>query len=117
MTLLELVGLKESAELKSRITAALIITAYKVLGEDPTTENHGNRVPWAKGVLLDPDGAAAKWLWPVIASINMNTTPGGKLPVIKESAAAFATGNVLVGNDATDDAILAAVADLVDIVA
>lgn len=96
MTLLEAYNLRfTSSILKSKTTTAIAKKAVDVLNENVATENHVNRVIWAKDVLANSQQMAERILWSVIAD-----------PAI-----------VLVGEAATDVQILTAVTNVINVFA
>lgn len=54
------VALANDPRFRVRLKAALLAIAAQVLGEDPATANHPNRVVYANKVIAGPDTEAAK---------------------------------------------------------
>ncbi len=59
---------REGSALQDRITAAVAIAAVAINTEDAGTENHANRMLWAKGALESPRAIMKAMLPAVIAS-------------------------------------------------
>lgn len=96
-TLSELHTLGATNVLIDKITSAVAIQAEVVRLEDPATNNHDNRLKWARQVFTGPRAVAQQMLWAVLA----------------QNAAA----TVQQITDATDAAIKTAVANAVDVFA
>lgn len=91
----ELFDIRNDSSLRNRITTAVAIQAETIRKESPdSSKNYVNRLIWARQAFQNPEAKAAEMLWGVLA--------GNK---------ALAAGAV---KEATDDSILATVADLVD---
>ena len=97
MTLVDNFNLRASDSLRNRIVAACWIAAEGIRNEDAATENHANRLAWARRVFADPgDGPD---LLKVFRAVLMNST-------IRAA-----------GEAATDNDIQSAVNGLVDLFA
>jgi hypothetical protein len=66
-TYAELLTASENEVLKSKIRVGVFIAAEVVRTEAAGTTNHANRMLWAKSVYTDPDLAARRMLWAVLA--------------------------------------------------
>lgn len=84
------------ANLKNRITAAAAKTAYYIISaEAPETENHANRLIWAKTVLDNPESMANRMLWGVLQNGDIQTDPMNETTiqyVVDVLVNVFATG-------------------------
>lgn len=60
-TLSELQTLLNDPILRDKVRAAVVIAAKNVSFESAATENHANRLKWAKSALSDPNGWAEKF--------------------------------------------------------
>jgi hypothetical protein len=73
-SLLEIYALRFDTDLKNRVMAAIAKAAQDVINESDTTENHANRIIWARDSLTDAQTMAEKFMWAVVgnASIQNN---------------------------------------------
>lgn len=67
-TYTELYGLHNDTALKNRVLVACTIAAEVVMGEDPATTNHANRLLWAAFVLASPQVEATRMYWALLAA-------------------------------------------------
>jgi len=69
--------------LLAKCTAAVAKTAQAILSEPPQTQNHSNRLRWAKAALVDPSSEAKRMLWAVLGNptvqANGASTPDSDL--------------------------------------
>jgi hypothetical protein len=93
----ELFDLRNNTALLNRITSAVAVQANVIRQEDAGVSNHANRLVWAKRAFISPEAIAAEMLWGILAT-NAGVTSAQI-------------------TDATDAAILSAVAALVDVYA
>ena len=56
----ELYGLHNESALKNRVAVACIAAAEVIMSEDPTVENHANRLVWASSVFSNPQSEAIR---------------------------------------------------------
>lgn len=96
-TYAELYTIARAGGLHQRITAAVAIQADVIRQESGATSNHANRLIWAKQATADPEAMALRLVWAVLAANAGNTST--QL------------------NNASDAAVLSAVAAVVDIFA
>lgn len=96
-TYAELFDLKNNTPLKNRITSAIAVQAEIIRLENVATNNHANRLLWAKQAFASPEGKASDMIWGILASNRTLTTAQIQ--------------------NATDAAVLGAVAALVDVYA
>ena len=54
--------------IRKRIDVAVIVAAETIHAEDPLTENHANRLKWAKSVFTNPLGVAKQMMMAVLAA-------------------------------------------------
>ena len=98
-TLLEAYNLKiQNATLRNRITAACAKVAIDIVGENPATPDHAERLAWARVALADAEAMAAKIGWAVIADATILANPDGATDgqVIAAVSAAVAAYMLLV---------------------
>ena len=62
----ELFGILNNSELRNKITVAVGVAADTIWAEDAGTENHANRLLWAKAAYENPQRAAEQIMWSVI---------------------------------------------------
>lgn len=53
--------------LQRRVRVAVVVACDVIRLEAAGTTNHANRLVWAKATLADPDAAAEKMMWAVLA--------------------------------------------------
>lgn len=78
-TLLELNGLLDDPDLKSKVNGALLKAAVAVKFEDPGTTNHAARSELAGNMLTDPQGLSQRFMRYVVganASSSLSTIQG-----------------------------------------
>ena len=68
------VGSTESA-LRNKVKIAVIVAAEAIRNETPATDNHANRMLWAKDAFSNPEGKAQELLWALLAQ-NKDTQIG-----------------------------------------
>jgi len=66
-TYLELRSLFGDGQLKNRVEVACIVAAESIHTEDVGTENHANRVLWAKAALQSPNAIRERMLMALLA--------------------------------------------------
>jgi hypothetical protein len=93
----EIYSLSQDSSLMNRVASAIAVQSDVVRLELGTVDNHANRLLWAKQALTDPIAMSQRMIWAVIAANRVAT---------KDQILA-----------ATDTAILAAVAGVVDVFA
>lgn len=69
----DLLQAAENDDLNRRMRVAVVIAAETIRTESATTNNHANRLIWAKGVFAAPDATAKTMLMAVLAQ-NRNST-------------------------------------------
>jgi hypothetical protein len=67
-TYAELRNVFHDDELRHKLEVAVIVAADTIRTESPATENHANRLAWAKGAFGDPSSAAVEMLKALIAA-------------------------------------------------
>ena len=67
-TYTELFELRSASTLRNRVAVAMIVAAETIRGEAPATDNHANRLVWAKGVFQGSLGQADDMLAAVVAA-------------------------------------------------
>jgi hypothetical protein len=72
-TYAELLQASANDVLNAKIRVGVFIGAEAVRTEAPATTNHANRMKWAKAVFSDPDEAAKKMIWAVLAQNQAQT--------------------------------------------
>jgi hypothetical protein len=71
-TLAQVYGMQGDALLKNRTTAAIAKLAYYIVSTEPAnTENHANRLLWAKACLLTPEPEANRMLWAILQNTDV----------------------------------------------
>lgn len=63
----ELLTASQNDALNKKVRVAVFIAAEVVRTESVSTQNHANRLLWAKSVFSDPRAAAEKMIWAVLA--------------------------------------------------
>ena len=61
--------------LRKRVAVALVKAAVDVMNESPATEDHAQRMAWARRVVADPLGWAAKTIWKVLENATIQAAP------------------------------------------
>ena len=61
--------------LRKQTAVALHKAAVDVMNEDPATAEHSQRMAWARRVLDDPEGWAAKVIWKVMENAAIQAAP------------------------------------------
>jgi len=64
----ELYGLKNNSDLNNKVEVAISKSAYDISNEDPATDNHANRLIWAKEALGNPESKRQEMLWALLAA-------------------------------------------------
>jgi hypothetical protein len=72
-TLTEIQSLLNDPVLRDKVRAAVVVTSKNVNFESAATENHAERLAWAKSVFSDPNGMAEKVVRYVVAAHSANT--------------------------------------------
>ncbi len=87
-------------DLRNRIDVAIIVEAEAIRGEDAGTENHANRLAWAKAAFANPRGKSDEMLMALLAAnkdatVNAIQDAGDEALQAKVSAAVnvFADGS------------------------
>jgi len=68
----------EAHALRKQVAVALFQAAVAVVNEDPGTENHAQRLHWARGLLVANDGPvteAAVAVWKVLENATIQANP------------------------------------------
>jgi hypothetical protein len=78
--------------LRQRTQISIESSAHYIIGEDPSTPNHANRITWANAVFSDPEAITRAMMGAVVQD-----------PIIYEN-----------GNEATDAQIDQVIAPLID---
>lgn len=66
-TYAELLTASENPTLRNKVRVAVVIAAETVRTEAGSVTNHANRLVWAKGVFVDPNGTTDRMLWAILA--------------------------------------------------
>lgn len=61
--------------LRQKVAVGLYKAAIDVLNEAPETEDHSQRMAWARRVIADPLGWAAKAIWKVLENATIQADP------------------------------------------
>lgn len=69
----DLLGALTNDLLTRKVRWAVVMAAEAIRTEVNTTPNHANRLLWAKATYADPDAAAAKMIYPVLAQNAVQT--------------------------------------------
>lgn len=95
----EIVGGPQGDVLKSKIEVAMAVAAETIRNEDGATNNHANRLIWAKEALNNPGQKAREMLWALLAqnaASDVSTIVGASDAAIQINVDAavdiFATG-------------------------
>ncbi len=64
----DLFGLRFDTALKNKVTVACVIAAEAIREEDAGTDNHANRLVWAKATFERPGSIAQNMLWALLAA-------------------------------------------------
>jgi hypothetical protein len=98
-TYAELLQASANDVLNAKIRVGVFIGAEAVRTEAPATTNHANRMKWAKAVFSDPDEAAKKMIWAVLAqnqaqtlAVILNATDAQVQTAINAAIDVFADG-------------------------
>ncbi len=67
-TYTELYSLNNKSALKNRVTVACMIAAEAIMAELVSTDNHANRLLWAKAVFANRKAKAEPMFWAVLAA-------------------------------------------------
>jgi hypothetical protein len=96
----ELLVAARNTPLFDHVRVATVVAATDIMTEDPATDNHANRLLWAKQVFQNPDLAGTKMMYPVLAQnraapINsiINADDETVLAAVKNAINIFATGD------------------------
>ncbi len=74
-TLLQIYNLHaEGDELKARVAAAIADAAQDVLNELSATDNHENRLVWAKDSLVNAEASAERMFWGVLGNATIQSS-------------------------------------------
>lgn len=65
--------------LRRQVAVACHKAAVDILNEDPETANHSQRMAWARRVIADPEGWAAKAIWKVLENAVIQAAPTGAI--------------------------------------
>lgn len=63
----ELYLLTENTLLFQKVCSAVAVACDTIRTEDPATQNHDNRVLWAKRAITNVDGVARNFMWALLA--------------------------------------------------
>lgn len=69
----ELLQANGNTGLINKVRVAVVVAATNIMTEEDTTDNHANRMLWAKTVFSDPAAAGLKMMWPVLAQNRVLT--------------------------------------------
>lgn len=72
-TYTDLYNLFSDAELRNKITVAVIVATETVRNEAPATANHANRLLWAKEALTNPSAMGSNMYLAVLAQNKSST--------------------------------------------
>jgi len=64
--------------LRKQFSVAIHNCAVDILNEDPSTENHANRIQWAKKVTQEnnsPVLEAERWVWKLLENATIQSDP------------------------------------------
>ena len=61
--------------LRKQTAVALHKAAVDIINESPSTEDHSQRMSWARKVIADPEGWAAKAIWKVLENATIQAAP------------------------------------------
>ena len=61
--------------LRKQTAVALHKAAVDIINESPSTEEHSQRMSWARKVITDPEGWAAKAIWKVLENATIQAAP------------------------------------------
>ena len=61
--------------LRKQTAVALHKAAVDIINESPATEEHSQRMAWARRVIADPEGWAAKAIWKVLENVTIQAAP------------------------------------------
>jgi len=64
----DLYGLFNNSELRNKMRVAVVVAAETIRGEDAGTDNHANRLVWAKNAFQNPESAADAMLKALLAA-------------------------------------------------
>ena len=65
----------DTSSLRKQTAVALYQAAVDILNEDEATENHAQRVAWARRTIADPPAMAAKAIWKVLENATIAADP------------------------------------------
>jgi len=64
--------------LRQQVSVAMHKAAVDIINEDPATENHANRLGWARKCTENADGPtsmAARWIWKILENATIQASP------------------------------------------
>ena len=61
--------------LRKQTAVALHKAAIDIINESPATDDHSQRMSWARKVMADPEGWAAKAIWKVLENVTIQAAP------------------------------------------
>ena len=61
--------------LRQQVAVAIVKAAVDVINEATNTEDHSQRMAWARRALSDPTGWAAKSIWKVLENATIQSAP------------------------------------------
>ena len=98
-TYTELYELGYNAALRNKLTVACLVAAQAVMVEAGATENHANRLLWAKDTFSDPNGMGQKMLMAALAANSaltvaqiLGASDAALLATVQGAINVFATG-------------------------
>lgn len=68
----------EASTLRQKIAVAMFKAAVDIVNEDPSYDNHYNRLVWARKVLANnsaPVTEAERWIWRVLENTTIQADP------------------------------------------
>lgn len=72
-TYAEILTASENDALRNKVRVACVIAAETVRTEVGTTNNHADRLIWAKSVYISPESVTQRMLWAVLAQNQAQT--------------------------------------------
>lgn len=69
----ELLAANANTALLNKVRVAVVVAATTIMTEATATDNHQNRLKWAKEVFGDPAQAGSRMMWPVLAQNRVAT--------------------------------------------
>ena len=99
-TYAELYSLNNKSALRNKVMVACMIAAEAIMAELVSTDNHANRLLWAKAVFANPATEAKRMFWAVLAAnagSDLGAIEGAPDPIVQANVDAhvdlFADGS------------------------